>query len=64
MNAEYLSSMAANLSKFELIGIGDTDLDLESNGDFVVGLHLGRQDAGWQDERGTGNGGCLEKTTS
>ena len=36
----------------------------ESNGDFVVGLHLGRQDAGWQDERGTGNGGCLEKTTS
>ena len=27
--------MSANLSKFELIGIGDTDLDLESNGDFV-----------------------------
>ena len=35
LKAEYLCSMSANLSKFDVIGIGDTDLDLASNGDFV-----------------------------
>ena len=36
----------------------------ETNGNLVVWLYLGRQDAGRQDERGAGNCGRLEETAS